>query len=36
MGGSCINREEEHLDVYHRGWQELSLDEASSPAQRRF
>lgn len=25
MGGSCINRELENLDMYHRGWQTLSL-----------
>lgn len=25
MGGSCINRELEILDMYHRGWQTLSL-----------
>lgn len=36
MGGSCINREEEHLDVYRRGWQVLSLDEALSPAEGEF
>ena len=34
MGGSCINREVEHLDVYRRGWQVLSLDEALNPAER--
>lgn len=25
MGGSCINKELENLDMYHRGWQTLSL-----------
>lgn len=30
MGGSYINRELEHLDVYRRGWRVESLDEALS------
>ena len=36
MGGSCINTEVEHLDVYRRGWQGLSLAETMSPAERGF
>ena len=36
MGGSCINTEVEHLDVYRRGWQVLSLDKALIPAERGF
>lgn len=28
MGGSCINRKLEHLDVYCIGWQVQSSDEA--------
>lgn len=36
MGGSCINRELENLDMYHRGWQTLSLDKVLSPAERVF
>lgn len=27
MGGSCINRWVEHLDMYHKGWQVLDLDK---------
>lgn len=30
MGGSYINRELEHLDVYRRGWRVESFDEALS------
>lgn len=36
MGGSCINREVENLDVYRRGWQVLSLDEALTSAESGF
>lgn len=36
MGGSCINREVEHLDVYRRGWQVLSWDKALSSAEGNF
>lgn len=36
MGGSCINRWVEHLDMYRKGWQVLNLDKAVRPAERGF
>lgn len=36
IGGSCINRELQNLDMYHSGWQTLSLDKVLSPAERVF